>query len=53
MLYMYTYIYIYIYICIYIYITRRLPGCIPRRFKGYCLKETVKGPRFEETKTQI
>ena len=24
-----------------------------RGFQGYCLKDTVKGPKFEETKTQI
>ena len=28
-------------------------GPRPRRFQGCCLKDTVQGPQFEETKTHI
>ena len=66
---LYIYIYIYIYrcvcVCIYIYIEREREREIssrhgsaracarPRGFQGYCLNDTVKGPRFEETSTQV
>ena len=43
---MYIYIYIYI-VGIYVYMFRYLG------FQGYCLKDAVKGPQFEETNTQI
>ena len=64
-IYIYTYIYIYIYrereIILFLeadledaaHVLARQPEAEPRGFQGYRLKDTAKGPQFEEAKTHI